>query len=199
VTGIAHHLGIVRRRLDAGPTAVSLQHGGKVEGLGRLDPEDLVSRDGRPVSIDQRIGKRQGRNGAAMIRERIEEAIDDSWRHERACGIVDQDGRGCKARRNRGQAIEDGLLPRRSANDQRANIEPVERGLRQRPVVLADDNADIIDARVPGDRLDRMAKHRLGSERPILLWDTAAEALAGSGGDDQGCNILQNSLVLSSR
>ena len=53
-------------------------------------------------------------------------------------------------------------------------------------LAVADDDSHRLDARVADEWLRRPAHHRLAADRPVLLGHAAAEALAGSGGDDQG-------------
>jgi hypothetical protein len=52
----------------------------------------------------------------------------------------------------------------------------------------ADDDPDRGDRRMGGKRLHGPAKHRLAAEHPVLLGDSAAEALAFAGRDDEGCH-----------
>ena len=55
-----------------------------------------------------------------------------------------------------------------------------------RGLLLADHRLHRVDARVAGERLDRIADHRLAADQRILLGQRPARARTGAAGDDDG-------------
>ena len=99
----------------------------------------------------QRIGERNGRDGAGRVGERLEHPVDDIARDERPDGIVDQHPVG-GVRLQRLEAVVDGSLPRRPAVDGREQPVAIQILRSAAPVAVgiacADHDLDHVDAGV---------------------------------------------------
>ena len=111
--------------------------------------------------------------------------VDGGGIDEGPGGVMDQHPIG----RQPGEAFETEahrFAARRATRHRRQQIEPRHRLGVSFPVVLMDHHADRTDAGIGGECGGRMAQHRRAPERQVLFRHLAGEALAASGGNDQG-------------
>ena len=168
---------------------------GEAEGLGCLRPPQALAGDGfhdaspiaafAPIATFEGVAQRHRGDGAGRVLQGGDHPVDGGGIDEGPGGVMDQHPIG----RQLGEAFETEahrFAPRRATRHRRQQFEPRHRLGVSLLVVLMDHHAHRTDAGVGGERGGGMAQHRRAGERQVLLRHLAGEALAASGGNDQG-------------
>jgi tRNA-dihydrouridine synthase B len=170
-------------RGGARPSLISGDERSQPERLGRLDPGDPAPLDGlvqRLVHARQRIPDWKNGRCAMIEFEAGKQSIDDGRRAEGPCGVVDKD---CLAVHRR-QAGADRVRTLGAAFDELADIESRERLSRTFLLSLPDHHAHRPYGGMPDEGLDRPSQDGLAAEKPELLRQAGARALAPAGSDN---------------